>query len=81
MVEVADKTLLPVQQPGGITAVTLQNVAHVPALGRILLSTWRASESSGEPFSNYPNKAQLGLRKNTIYTFRLEESGLFEVRG
>ena len=43
-VEVADKTLLPVQgyrgltlelqQPGGITAVTLQKIAHVPALGR-----------------------------------------------
>ncbi|CAN0442399.1 unnamed protein product, partial [Ascophyllum nodosum] len=54
MVEVADKTLLPVQgyggltlelqQPGGITAVTLQKVAHVPALGRNLLSTRRVSE-------------------------------------
>ena len=52
MVEVADKTLFPVQgyggltlelqQPGGITAVTLQNVAHVPALGCNLLSTRRA---------------------------------------
>ena len=57
MVEVVDKTLLPVleyggltlelQQPGGITAVTLQKVAHVPALGRNLLSTRRASERSG----------------------------------
>ena len=89
MVEVADKTLLPVQgyggltlelqQPGGITAVTLQRVAHVPALGRNLLSTRR--ERSEEPFINYPNKAQLGLGKNTICTFRLEESGLFEVMG
>ena len=77
MVEVADKTLLPVQgyggltlelqQPGGITAVTLQNVAHVPALGFNLLSTRRVSERSGEPFINYPNKAQLGLGKNTPY--------------
>ena len=77
MVEVADKTLLPVQgyggltlelqQPGGITAVTLQNVAHVPALGCNLLSTRRVSERSGEPFINYPNKAQLGLGKNTPY--------------
>ena len=91
MVEVADKTLLPVQeyggltlelqQPGGITAVTLQKVAHVPALGRNLLSTRRASERSGEPFLNYPNKAKLGLGKNTICTFRLGESGLFEVMG
>ena len=91
MVEVADKTLLPVQgygwltlelqQPGGITAVTLQKVAHVPALGRNLLSTRRVSERSGEPFINYPNKAQFGLGKNTISTFRLGESGLFEVMG
>ena len=91
MVEVADKTWLPVQeylgltlelqQPGGITAVTLQKVAHVPALGRNLLSTRRASERSGEPFINYSNKAHLGLGKNTICTFRLRESGLFEVMG
>ena len=91
VVEVADKTWLPVQgygwltlelqQPGGITAVTLQKVAHVPALGRNLLSTRRASERSGEPFINYPNKAQLGLGKNTICTFRLGKSGLFEVMG
>ena len=91
MVEVADKTLLPVQeyggltlelqQPGGITAVTLQKVAHVPALRRNLLSTRRASERSGEPFVNYPNKTQLGLGKNTICTFGLGETGLFEVMG
>ena len=91
MVEVVDKTLLPVQgygglklelqQPGGITAVTLQKVAHVPALGRNLLSTRQASERSREPFINYPNKAQLGLGKNTICTFRLGESGLFKVMG
>ena len=91
MVEVADKALLPVQgyggltlelqQPGGITAVTLQNVAHVRALGCNLLSTRRASERSGEPFINYPNKTQLGLGKYTICTFRLGESGLFEVMG
>ena len=58
MVEVADKFLLPVkgyggltlelQQPSGITAVPLQKVAHVPALGRNLLSTRRASKRSGE---------------------------------
>ena len=91
MVEVADKTLFPVQgyggltfelqQPGGITAVTLQKVAHVPALRCDLLSTRRASERSGEHFTNDPNKAQLGLGKNTICTFRLGESGLFEVMG
>ena len=91
MVEVADKTLvlvqgyggltLELQQPGGITTVTLQKVAHVPALGRNLLSTRRASERSGEPFINYSNMAQLGLGKNTICTFRLGESGLFEVMG
>ena len=91
MVEVADKTLLPVQgyggltlelqQPGGITAVTLQKVAHVPALGRNLLSTRRTGERSGERFINYTNKAQLGLGKNTICTFRLGEFGLFEVMG
>ena len=90
-VEVADKTLLPVQgygglklglqQPGGITTVTLQKVAHVPALARNLLSTRRTSERSGEPFTHYPNKAQLGLGKNTICTFRLGKSGLFEVMG
>ena len=88
MVEVADKALLPVegygglalelQQPSGITAVTLQNVAHVPVLGCNLLSTRRANERSGESFINYPNKAQLGLGKNT---FRLVESGLFKVMG
>ena len=91
MVEVTDKILLPfqgyggltleLQQPGGITAVTLQKVAHVLALGCNLLSTRRASERSGEPFINYPNKAQLGLGKNTICTFRLGESGFFEVMG
>ena len=91
MIEVAYKTLLAVQgygglklelqQPGGITVVTLQKVAHVPALGRDLLSTRRASERSREPFINYPNKAQLGLEMNTICTFRLGESGLFEVMG
>ena len=58
MVKVADKTLLPVQiygglklelqQPGAITAVTLQNVAHVPALRCNLLSTRRVNERSGE---------------------------------
>ena len=67
MVEVADKNLLSVQgyggltlelqPPGGITAVILQNAAHVPALGRNLLPTRRASERSEEPFINYPNKA------------------------
>ena len=81
MVEVADKTLLLVQgysgltlelqKPGGITAVTLQKVAHVLV----------ASERSGEPFINYPNKAQLGLGKNTTCTFHIGESGLFEVMG
>ena len=91
MIEVADKTLLSVQgyggltlelqQPGGITAVTLQNIAHVPALGCNLLSMRRASERSGEYFINYPNEAQLGLGNNTICTFRLGESGLFEVMG
>ena len=91
MVEVVNKTLLPVrgyggltlelQQPGGITAATLQNIVHVLALGRNLLSTRRASERSGEPFINYPNKAQLGLGKTTICTFRLGESDLFEVTG
>ena len=90
-VEVADKTSLPVQgyggltlelqQPDSITAITLQNVAHVPALGCNLLSTRRASERSGEPFINYPNKAQLGLGKNTICTFHLGESGLVGVMG
>ena len=89
MVEGADNTLLPVQgygrltlelqQPGGITTATLQKVAHVPALGRNLRSTQRASERSGEHFINNPNKAQLGLEKNTICTFRLGESGLFEM--
>ena len=44
-----------------------------------LLSTRRASERSGEPFIIYPNKAQLGLGKNTICTFRLGESGLLRV--
>ena len=91
MVEVADKALLPVQgysgltlelqQSSGITAVTLQSVAHVPTLGCNLLLTRRASERSGEPFINYPNKVQLSLGKNTICTFRLGESGLFEVMG
>ena len=89
MVDVAVITLLPVQgygrltlvlqQPGGITTVTLQKVAHVPALGRNLRSIQRASERSGEPSINNPNKAQLGLGKDTIYTFHLGESGLFEV--
>ena len=91
VVEVADKTLLLVQgyggltlelqQPGGITAVTLQKVARVPALGRNLFYTRRASERSGEPSINYPNKAQLDLGENTKCTFRLGESGLFEVMG
>ena len=91
IVEVAYKTLLPVQryggltlelqQPGGIAVVTLQKVAHVPALGRKLLSTRRASERSGEPFINYSNKPQLGLGKNTICALRLGESGLFQVMG
>ena len=91
MVEVADKTMLPVQgyggltlelqQLGGLTAVTLPKVAHVPDLGRSLLSTRRANEGSGEPFVNYPNKPQLGLGENTTCTFRLGESGLFEVMG
>ena len=53
----------------------------MPALGRNLLLTRRASERSGEPFINYPNKARLGLGKNTICTFRLGESGLFGVMG
>ena len=54
-IEVADKNLLLVQgygrltlelqQPGGITAVTLQKIAHVPALGRNLLSTQRRRHS------------------------------------
>ena len=91
VVEIADNNFLrtagygqlemELMQPGGIMPVTLKKVAHVPALGRNLLSTRRASESSGEPFVNYPNKAQLGLGKNTICTFRLGESGLFEVMG
>ena len=91
MVEVSDKTMLPVQgyggltlelqQLGGLTAVTLPKVAHVPALGRSLLSTRRANEGSGEPFINYPNKPQLSLGENTTCTFRLGESGLFEVIG
>ena len=63
MVEVSDKTLLPVQgyggltlelqQPGAITAVTLLNVVHVPALGCNFLSTRRASESTGECSFHY----------------------------
>ena len=91
MVEVADKTLLPVQgyggsklelkQPGGITTVTLNNVAHVPAPGRNLFSTRRASERSGEPFINCSTKTKLYLGKSTIFTFRLGESGLFKEMG
>ena len=53
----------------------------MPALRRDLLSTRRASERSGEPFINYPNKAQLGLGKRAICVFRLGESGLFEEMG
>ena len=91
MVEVTEQTLVPVQrcdglkrklqQPGGITVVTLQNVTHVPALGHSLLSTRRASVRSGGPFINYSNKTQFDLEKNAICTFRLVESGLFEVLG
>ena len=78
VVEIPDTTLLSVQgcdvlelklqQPRGITAATLQNVAYVPALGRNVLSTRRASERSGESFINYPNKAQLGPGKSNICT-------------
>ena len=84
-IKVAHKTLLPIQEYDGLTLELQQQggifVAHVPALGYNLLSTRRASERSGEPFINYPNKAQLGLGKNTICTFRFGESGLFEVMG
>ena len=65
--DITHKILLPVQgyggltlelqQPGGIKAVTLPNVAHVPALGCNFLFTRRASERSGEPFINYPTNA------------------------
>ena len=89
MADITGKTLLPVQgyggltlelqQPGSTTAVTLPNVAHVPALGCNFLFTRRASERSGEPFVNYPTKAQLGLGKSTICTFRLGKYGLLKV--
>ena len=72
---------LELQKPGGITAITLQDAANVPALGRNPLSTRRASEKSGEHFIDYPGKAQLGLGKSAIYIFRLGESVLFEVMG
>lgn len=51
------------KQLGGIVSVTLKNVAHVPALGRNLLSMRRevVSESPREHFVNYPFKGQLGL--------------------
>ena len=84
-VEIADSNFLwaagygqlemELKQPGGIIPVTPKKVAHVPALGRNLLSTRRASESPGEPFVNYPNKAQRGLGEDIICTFRLGESG------
>ena len=76
IVEVADKTLLPdqgyggltleLQQPGGITAITMQKVAHVPALGRNFLSTRRASERSGEPFQRGYIPISYGVTRESI---------------
>ena len=68
VVEVVHETLVPVQgygalklelpQPGGITAIKLQNIAHAPALGcNLLFSTRPESERSGESFNSYPDKA------------------------
>ena len=58
MIEVADHTLLPVQQygglklklqqPGGMAAVTLPNVTPVSALGRNLLSRHLARSPRGK---------------------------------
>ena len=89
MEEVADKTLLSVQGYGGLALEAAgrhhsrqaAECRHLPALGCNLFSTRRANEGSGEPFINYPSKAQLGLGKSTICTFRLRQSGLFQVMG
>ena len=85
MVEVADKTLLPVQgydgltlelqQPGGIIAVTLQKVAHVPALGRNLLSTRRASVT----FHQLPEQGTAWPREE--HHLYLPSRGIWLVRG
>ena len=85
MVEVADKTLLPVQgysgltlelqQPDGIkNNVTLQNVAHVPALGRNLLSTRRAREK----FDQLPEQGTACSREE--HHLRLPSRGIWLVR-
>lgn len=88
LVEVANKTLVPVQGYGGIelglqqpsctTAVKPKNVAYLSALGRNL-STRHASETSGGPFINYLNKAQLCLGKGSTCPFHLGESGILEL--